>query len=438
MLNRARPVAIAVFIFGLADAALGQTPSGGSRTHPSGHRPEVVAKQRAQAAWEALERWFGNSGAAYPGIFATLLPGPNGEVQPNYVWGQGEVVHAALNLARITDDYSAFLRTAPTLSRYLLTNKGTTGFAPPVDAGKSSDPPIRWWDDNGITGLVLLQAYAQRDETSYLQTVQNIWPFFKAGQWPAGGQRENESTGFQLIGTVPTSSDGETAEHLYLLTSPADPQHAEYLKFALANDAVVKAKLRAPGDLYWDSYYPDVQNAQYKWCDGTVSNGACSGTWWACKPDRSDLPPPQLPPTPNVCAWTWPHNQGLMVGSDVLLYRITGDPSFLQSAIRTANAALAFYTPDWLWVIDPWDNLEYFLGLFQLDTYAPDPRIRTSLEAYLDRAWNEGRDPATGLFNRGGIGVYQPKVGISSLDQASFVTMYSLLAWPRLALPDAY
>jgi hypothetical protein len=32
------------------------------------------------------------------------------------------------------------------------------------------------------------------------------------------------------------------------------------------------------------------------------------------------------------------------------------------------------------------------------------PRIHASLEAYLERARNEGRDSSTGLFNQGGIG----------------------------------
>jgi len=119
------------------------------------------AKDRAVAAWEALERSFGYSGPAYPNIFARSLPGPNGEVRPNFVWGQGQVVRAALNIAKLTGNYWDFARTAPTLSRYLMTNKGTTGYAPNVDPGQFNPPPPRWWDDNGITGLVPLQAYAQ-------------------------------------------------------------------------------------------------------------------------------------------------------------------------------------------------------------------------------------------------------------------------------------
>jgi hypothetical protein len=398
------------------------------------------AKDRAVDAWEALKRAFGNSGPRYPNIFAESLPGPNGEVHPNFVWGQGQVVRAALNVAKLTGDYSDFARTAPTLSRYLLTNAGTTGFAPNVDPGQFSPPPPRWWDDNGVTGLVPLQAYAQTGAAQHLQGARNLWPFFKAGQWPAGGQRENEAPFGQLIALGATSSDDQNAEHLHLATSAADPQRADYLNFALANDAVVKTVLRAPGGLYWNGYYPDIQIGKFKWCDGTLlKNGTCLGTWWACNPNRSDLPPPQqLPGTPHVCAWMFDYEQGYMIGSDLLLYRITGDRNYLSSAVRTANAALPYYTLDWLWAQPAWFNAVYFVGLFQLDHYAPDPRIRAHLEEYLARAWREARDPDTGLFTRGGIGIQDKATGFGSLDQSAFVIMYSLLAWPHDQLLDVY
>jgi hypothetical protein len=204
------------------------------------------------------------------------------------------------------------------------------------------------------------------------------------------------------------------------------------MQFVLANDAWVKKTLRAPGGLYWDGYYPTITQSPWKWCDGIMTHGVCSGTLWACIPHRKDLPsPPRVPSDPHTCAWTWPQNQGLMIGSDVLLYRITGDRRYLQSASRTANAALALYPLKWLWKTPPWTNSVYFEGLFQLDQYVHDARVRVALQAYLDRAWTQGREPKTGLFNQGGIAIENPKLGISSLDQAAWVVMYSLLASPQ-------
>jgi len=267
----------------------------------------------------------------------------------------------------------------------------------------------------------------------YLQAARNIWPFLKSGQFPGGGQHENEAQNGQLIGLGSTSSDDQNAELLYLATTAADPNHAAYLSFALTNDAVMKTTLRAPGGLYWNGYYPDIQIAEFKWCDGTLlKDGTCVGTWWACNPNRTDLPPPQqIPTTPHICAWMFGYEQGLMIGSDLLLYRITGDQSYLTSAIATANAALPYYTPDALWAQVPWSNAVYFVGLFQLDHYIHDPRIRAALEAYMERAWTEARDPETGLFTRGGVNMQDHATGYGSLDQSAYVFMYSLLAWPR-------
>ena len=434
-------IGIAVFVVSLTGDALAEERDG----NDGGAR--ATATERAKDAWRALERHFGVVGPGYPNVFAYLRPKPpQGELRPslppvpNYVWPQGQVVRAALNLAKLTGDYDDFSRTVGTLSRYLLSNHGTTGYAPIIDAAGRNSPPVRWWDDNGVTALVLLQGNAQVPGAGYLQAVHKLWPFFLAGQWPGGGQRENEARFGQAISLGATASDDQSVERLYLATNAQDPQHANFLNFALANDARIKKTLRAPGGLYWGAYYPNIQTSKFKWCDGTVwAHGVCSGTWWACNPNRKDLPPPQqLPPTPHVCAWMFDYNQGLMIGSDVLLYRITRNASYLQSATRTANAALDYYTLDRLWAEPSWFNADYFVALFQLDYYAPNPRIRAALDAYLKRAWNEGRDPETGLFNRGGIGYYDHKAGFSSLDQAAFPIMFSLLAWPRESLPDLY
>jgi hypothetical protein len=428
-----------------ADNSLGDLSTGCLTSQGIGNISALPATQRALASWNALVHWFGHWSFRYPDIFAASLPAPNGLLplsrlsgpneRPNYVWGQGQVVHAAVSLAKLARDYKAFDCLEPTLSRYLLTNKGTTGYAPPVDPGTIRPPPARWWDDNGVTALALLQAYAQLGDPKYLRAVRTLWPFFKAGQQKGGGERENEEASHPTFSTVATGSVDQTMERLYLATKAGNILRPPYRTFLLANDAWVKKTLRAPDGLYWDGYYPNIAQSPFKWCDGTMTRGVCSGKLWACNPHRADLPPPQVPSDTRICAWTWPQNQGLMIGSDVLLYRITGDRSYLQSATRTANVALTFYPLQRLWKTPPWTNSVYFEGLFQLDQYVHDPRIRMVLRAYLDRAWNQGRDPKTGLFNQGGIAVENPKVGISSLDQAAWVVMYSLLTSPASTPP---
>jgi len=82
-------------------------PNAGIAVGPAAQGDQAArarARDRAVAAWQALEKQFGNAGPAYPNIFAESLPGPRGNVQPNFFWTQSQVVRAALNLATITND----------------------------------------------------------------------------------------------------------------------------------------------------------------------------------------------------------------------------------------------------------------------------------------------------------------------------------------------
>ena len=322
-------------------------------------------------------------------------------------------------------NYSDVDRIGLTLDRYLLTNCGTAGYATVVDPGKCCPPPARWWDDNGLVALGLLQASAQLGGSSgpgytYLTKVQSLWPFIRAGQypssgsqWPGGGQRENEvdprspKSRFDVISTGATGAGDESMELLYLAANASDPLHNEYMNFVLANDTAIKENVRVPvgkrgARLYQDGYCPD------KPCFEPTGN------------------------TEHQCTPILPQNQGFMIASDVLLYQITGDwNKYIVSAQQTADASLSHYnTPCTLWSELPIWVADYFTGLFQLRQYYPDlkPTILCSLEAYLDYAEKNGLDPTgTGLFNQNGIGgpLNDP---LHAINQAAFVIMYSLLA----------
>jgi hypothetical protein len=70
--------------------------------------------------------------------------------------------------------------------------------------------------------------------------------------------------------------------------------------------------------------------------------------------------------------------------------------------------------PEKLWKQLAPFNAVFYRSLMALDRYAPDPRHRQTSEAYLERVWNEARDPQTGFFHLGGV-------GLSVLAQAAFV-----------------
>jgi len=170
-----------------------------------------------------------------------------------------------------------------------------------------------------------------------------------------------------------------------------------YLSFAQRNMQWVDAQMRAPDGFVWDSYYPNP------------ADNPCA---------------PQMDTTGHVCEWRWTYSQGLVIGTDVLLHQIMGDSQYIADATRTANAAL-YFTMDRIWAQPAPFNAFFFRSFLALDGYAHDPRYFGACETYLDRVWREARDPATGFFNAGGIGLYDAKAGYGSLDHAAFVQMFA-------------
>lgn len=101
-------------------------------------------------------------------------------------WPHATIMQAALDLGMLTGDYSIFDQALPWLAKYKEINL-YTAYAPPLN------PPLgqpRWYDDNGVIGLMLMQAFQQRPGgQQYLNLGLEIWPFLESGQASEGGQR---------------------------------------------------------------------------------------------------------------------------------------------------------------------------------------------------------------------------------------------------------
>jgi hypothetical protein len=410
-----------------------------------------IARTRAKAAWEALVAHYG------PQVFEEREPGrfprdtfaqsfdADGTPVPATVWAHSQIARAAMDLAAVTGGDlgpgSWTARTLTTLDAYRLVKDGTVGYTPGV---KHAPDAVRWWDDNGWVALVLLQAHAlMHGRSPYLERAQALWPFLRSGHVPGFAQRENESKesgrGFS---SGAAGADDDAVGLLYLYTDDAEQRREYYDGFLVPNDGFLKTTMAAPGGLYWDEYYIDVQQSPFKWCTEKSGDGkTCASGWLACNSNRADLPPPPAPPPPNnVCAWVWGTRAGLMIGSDLRRYRILGPDQgrpYLESAIATARGALARWSGDWLWRAEPVNNLALFANLLALDYYAPDPGYRAALRQYLDRVWSDARDPATGLFNKTGSQIGDER-NFTSMDQAAFVILYTLVAWPHDDLPNLY
>ena len=128
----------------------------------------------------------------------------------------------------------------------------------------------------------------------------------------------------------------------------------------------------------------------------------------------------------------WSYNQGTMIGSSVLLYRITNDSTYLSQAQNVASAALSYYggSGSSYYSQGAAFNAIFFRNLLQLsavDTASNASTYRAAMQSYADKVWNEPsiRDPKTNLF--------KPLETSSSayrlLDQGAMVQVYAGLAW---------
>lgn len=329
--------------------------------------------ERAKGSWDALQQAVGLPGA--PGIFRENAQ----TLKPATVWPVGQALAGALDLAQLTGNYQDVDSIMGSLALY----EKNGAYTPGVVGGN------RLWDDNAWIGLDFLQAYNQTGNQDYVKAAEAMFPFMLEGLHQDGGLYWEENNPRMTRNTCGNGPAIQYALRLYMVT-----KDEKYLDFAKNLDGFMNEKLRSPEGLYWDNL---------------ADNGELS----------KDI---------------YSYNQGTPIGADVLWYRVTGDKKYLDRATQTAQATLDHFAKnDGLWKQAPCFNAILFRNLLALDQVAPDPRYRATMDAYLERAWTQARDPETGLFTKGGIGAY---AGHDALDQGGMTQMYALQAWPKDKLLD--
>jgi hypothetical protein len=352
--------------------------------------------QRAQQSWNALEtaQHQGRTMVSEPGLFRNEATAP----ATGSVWTQSQAQAGALNLAALTGDYSDVYSIGIQMHRFMRDG----AYQPDIDNGPAKE---RLTDDNMAMGLNWIQSYAQTGNPDDLARAKELYPFFEKMMDPNGGLNWREGS----TAHVADSIAGAQKYALLLVRASTDPaERQRYWNFSQQLDRFAETRLRV-NDPTSDKYgllldNVDSNNETAKWKDGIFS-----------------------------------YNQGWSIGSDVERFKITGDRRYLNRAHRTADQTLRFYAKDdGLWHQPPSFNANFFENLLALEDIDPPANgsrpYRQVLSNYLDRAWKEARDPATGTFFKGGIGYYKPgettknPQQVQAIDQAGMVQMFSLLA----------
>jgi len=261
-------------------------------------------------------------------------------------------------------------------------SSGPLGFesvvVPPLSTGGDT-----FFDDNAWLGLALLCHHDVTGDGRALSLAIRLFAFLRsgwstAGSWiKPGGVRWKQPVSNTSRNTC---SNGPTAELAALLCERTGDTAAR--EWSIRTYEWVRDALLSPDGLYFDRITPD----------GTVSKEI------------------------------WSYNQGTMIGTGVLLHRLTGERIYLEQAGLTATAAVARFGIPELLGQDAAFNAIFFRNLLLLDEAAPDPGYRELAAQYADAMWQQRRDPRSGLF----AGRASPLN-----DSAPLVEIYGLVAGAR-------
>lgn len=334
------------------------------------------------------------------GLYKENYPTQGDEPTYSYLWPYFCLVDAAVtltqvgydvNLTSLCDNYQLYYRSGANgnnIGGYGSASTGTTGTG------------TRFYDDNSIVGLTLVEAYNLTKQQKYLDRASIVVNFLKSGvdnllggaMWWNEDEKNIPGNGNS---NKPSCSNGYATLFLleYYMVCP-EAEKASVLTFAKTEYAWLKKNLMDPSDkCYWN----DVN------ASGTV----------------------------NTTKWTY--NTGVMVQNGVRLYRITGDKTYLDDAIASADGAydrfvksrnnIALTYPD----SDPWFNTKLLRGYIDLaPLYKKADNYIQVYYNFINYAYKNART-STGFFYEDWTGA-NPKRYYSLLMQDAVVESYGALS----------
>lgn len=242
----------------------------------------------------------------------------------------------------------------------------------------------KYYDDNEWTGLQLVRAFRMLGDRSLLARAVELFALVVHG-WDAsrrdacrGGVWLNQRPGNDRRNTVSNAPAAELGLELYQLT-----HRAYYLQWARRMYHWVRTCLRESRGLYADNIDP---------------YGAVEDTIWI-------------------------YNQGTMIGAEVLLYQVSGNPAYLAAAQEDATTALRYFNRSELEQQPVFFVAIFADNLMRLNAVAPNARYRAYLQSYADREWNTYRNAQSGMFE-----FHEREVNLL-LQQAAMTQLYAYLSW---------
>lgn len=331
---------------------------------------EGLWSKRACETYDAICLYYQIKSGNAAGLFNENYPKGAGDGAASFLWPYDGMVSGFACLNRLGADvkytdrverFQAYYR------NYAVMAVG--GYGSSTD-GKSGGGD-RFYDDNSIVGIELVEAYRQTGDGKYLDRCAQIVDFLKTGKdnifggalwWCESNihQPGNDSS------NKPACANGYATWFLlqYYEVCPQS-EKAEVLAIAKELYSWLYTNLRDPEDnTYWNS----------KGADGVI----------------------------NRTKWTY--NSGAMIAGGLRLYKATGESKYLDQAKATADGAYNYFVrsrnglPLAYPTNDPWFTIQLIKSYIELEPYhqACKNYINTFI-TFAEYAWNHGK-ASNGLF----------------------------------------
>ena len=356
----------------------------------------VKCNSRAKEIFDLINQYYRLSN----GLYKENSPAQSGDQTYSYLWPYVGLVSGAatlnqigytVDIATLSDNYEKYFRSGANgnnIGGYGSSTNGTTGGG------------TRFYDDNSIVGVSLMEAYNITKEQRFLDRSSLIVTFLKSGvdnllggaMWWNEDEKNIANDGNS---NKPTCANGYATLFLleYYLACP-QAEKPSILSFAKSEYAWLKANLQDPADkCYWN----DMN-----------SSGAVNKTKWT-------------------------YNTGVMIQNGVRLYRITGDQTYLDDAVGTAQGSYDYFVKSRNNIAltypgnDPWFNTKLLRGYIDLQPYYKnaDSYIQVYYN-FINNGYTKART-AQGFFYEDWSGANQSRY-YSLLMQDAVVESYGALS----------
>ncbi|MFA6858301.1 MAG: glycoside hydrolase family 76 protein [Bacteroidales bacterium] len=305
------------------------------------------------------------------GLYNENYPKKTGDNSASYLWPLDGLISGVANLHRLGYEvgYTDLVNKYDVYYRDSYNNVSVGGYCSGTNGVKGDG--TRFYDDNSIVGINLVDAFSLTGNKKYLNEAKQIVAFLKSGEDDilGGGLWWNEgekNISNDVNSNKPACANGFATWFLLKYYSVCEAaEKADVLSFATRLYKWVDSNLRDPDD---NCYWNDRQN------DGTV----------------------------NKTKWTY--NTGAMISNGILLYRITNDNYYLDNAKASAEGSYSFFVrpvgnvalsyPDH----DPWFTVKLIKAYIELEPlFKPAGNYIKTFINCLDTACDKARF-SNGLF----------------------------------------